>query len=111
MLLASLASAVVVVIAGGAPRLAVTIDGRPAPKHEPVRIRQGELLRFSPGVTTLTVVRLECRADVHRIAVKGNRWRVPDLPTGSYLLRRGGAGSAALEVTVSSHDAPCPAPS
>jgi hypothetical protein len=86
-----------------------TIDGRQVDARSLIRLRQGELLVFSPGVTAITVTRLECHADAHHIALARRSWRVPDLPTGLYnLTGRGPHVSFAYLVRVRSHDAPCP---
>jgi hypothetical protein len=92
-------------------RVPFTVNSRAVAAGKPIRLHQGDLLRFAPGVSTLTVIRLECAADAHRVALSHSRWRVPDLPTGAYELELAVQGGTAVsEVSVVSHDAPCPAP-
>ena len=83
-----------------------TVDGRTPPVVAgAVRLREGDVVRFRPGVRVLRVNRLECPNDVHRIEIRGSSWRVPDLPTGYYGLDGGTRGQLAR---VESHSAPCP---
>jgi len=93
-------------VAVPAHSLVFTIDGHAVQTNRPVRLQQGEALRFSPALRTLRVTRLECKHDVHRISLTGSAWHVPDLPTGAYELASAPASSSLVFVT--SHAAPCP---
>jgi hypothetical protein len=88
-----------------------TVNSRKVATDKPIQLHKGDLLRFAPGVSTLSVIRIECVSDTHRVALSHSRWRVPDLPTGEYDLEVALPGSAAgAEVSVVSHEAPCPGP-
>jgi hypothetical protein len=93
-------------VAVPAHSIAFTIDGHAVQAGKPVRLQQGEVLRFSPALRTLRVTRLECKHDVHRISLTGSAWRVPDLPTGAYELASALAFGSVVYVT--SHAVPCP---
>jgi hypothetical protein len=87
-----------------------TVDGTALQRSSTVRLREGQVLRFPRGTEDVRLNRLECAHDVHRIALRDDgSWRVPDLPSGAYLL------SAVILrndfsylVHVRSHAAPCP---
>ena len=88
------------------PPAPFTVDGRsPAVKAGAVTLHRGDVVRFAAPVRVIQVNRLECPADVHRIALEASTWRVPDLPTGLYGVE-GAAGDQLVRVR--SHDAPCP---
>ena len=88
-----------------------TVDGTALRLSKALRLREGQILRFPRGTENVRLNRLECAHDAHRIALRGDSWRVPDLPSGEYLL------SAVILrhdfgylVHVRSHAAPCPGP-
>jgi hypothetical protein len=88
------------------PPAPFTVDGRsPAIRAGAVTLHRGDLVRFTAPVRVISVNRLECPADVHRITLRRSTWRVPDLPTGFYGVE-GAAGNQL--VRVQSHSAPCP---
>ena len=88
-------------------RAAFTMNGRTVPGGgRQILLHKGDLLRFPAGVSELTVIRFACANDFHRIVLRHGTWRVPDLPTGEYALAVQGAASS--EISVVSHDAPCP---
>jgi hypothetical protein len=87
-----------------------SVDGRALDIRNPLRLRRGQVLRFPHGTENVRLNRLECTDDVHEIALRGSvSWRVPDLPSGEYLL-----SAVVLRnnvdylVRVRSHSAPCP---
>ena len=88
------------------PPAPFTVDGRsPAVHSGAVTLHRGDIVRFRVPVRVISVNRLECPADVHRITLGSATWRVPDLPTGLYGIE-GAAGDQL--VRVQSHSAPCP---
>ena len=86
------------------------VDGKGLDPRKPIRLREGQTLTFPHGTESVRLNRLECAKDVHSIPLRGGvSWRVPDLPSGDYLL------SAVVlrthfdyPVRVHSHSAPCP---
>ena len=89
-----------------APPPPFTVDGRTPPVVAgAVRLREGDVVRFGPGVRVLRVNRLECPNDVHHVAIRNAAWHVPDLPTGYYGVETAARGQL---VRVESHSAPCP---
>jgi hypothetical protein len=86
------------------------VDGKGLDMRKPLRLREGQNVQFPHGTENVRLNRLECAHDVHTIRLKdGVSWRVPDLPTGDYLLS---ATILRLDldyvVHVRSHAAPCP---
>jgi len=69
------------------------------------------VLRVPHGTQNVLLNRLGCAHDLHRIALRNDFWRVPDLPSGEYLLSalilRHDFGYL---VHVRCHAAPCPGP-
>ena len=89
-----------------AVNLPFTVDGRVVrATPQPLRLHQGQVLGFRARYTRITVRRLECAGDTHRIALSKHRWQVPDLPSGEYVIQ---TPQFAVEVVVHSHLAPCP---
>jgi hypothetical protein len=88
-----------------------SVDGTAMDTTKPMRLREGQVLRFPHGTEKVRLNRLECAHDLHRIALRDDSWRVPDLPSGEYLLSalilRHDFGYL---VQVRSHAAPCPGP-
>lgn len=89
-----------------------TVDGTALDRTKTIRLREGEVLRFPRGTQDVRLNRLECAHDVHRIELRGDgSWRVPDLPSGEYLLSAEILRSDfTYLVHVRSHAAPCPGP-
>src|SRR5215475_3955211 len=88
------------------PPAPFTVNGRsPRVLAGAVTLHRGDVVRFTAPVRVIQVNRLECPKDVHRIALRGSTWRVPDLPTGLYGVE-GAAGDQL--VRVQSHSALCP---
>jgi len=86
------------------------VDGRGLDPRKPIVLREGQTLEFPHGTGSIRVNRLECAKDVHSIPLRGGTdWRVPDLPTGDYLLSAVVlGGNFDYTVRVRSHAAPCP---
>ena len=94
------------VILSLAANLPFTVDGKVVrATPQPLRLHQGEVLGFQARYAKITVRRLECAGDTHRIALTRHRWRVPDLPSGEYSIE---TPQFQVEVLVHSHSAPCP---
>jgi hypothetical protein len=97
------------------PRVTLTqtlfsVDGKGLDVRKPLHLREGQNVRFPHGTENVRLTRLECAHDVHTIRLKdGLSWRVPDLPTGEYLLSaRILRTDLDYVVHVRSHAAPCP---
>jgi hypothetical protein len=98
-----------------APRATITqtlfsVDGKGLDVRKRLRLREGQNVQFPHGTENVRLNRLECAHDVHAIRLRnGVSWRVPDLPTGEYLLSaRILRTDVDYVVHVRSHPAPCP---
>jgi hypothetical protein len=89
-----------------------SVDGKALDSRKPIRLHEGQLLRFPHGTEGVRLNRLECAHDVHRLALRNEvSWRVPDLPSGEYLLSAVILGDDFdYLVHARSHSAPCPGP-